>query len=348
MIGLDIGTSAVRAVQLSTGRGGGKIERLGQVLLPVGAVRDGEISDPDAVVDSIRALWSEWNFKGRSVALGVANQQVVVRQVDLPYLPERELRESLSFQVQEYIPIPIDQAILDCSVLEHFEDAEGRRYSRVLVVAAQRLMIDSIVEVVNRAKLKPVLLDLDAFALLRSLVPEGPIQEGGGELLLDVGASITNVIVHEQGMPRFVRVLLMGGNQITEGLMTSQGFSHEEAEQTKASTGLPGNGQAQPPGETGRIIAERATRFVDEIRGSLDYYAAQGDAVPVKRVVVTGGGSLLPNLTDRLAADLRLPVEYGHPLQALARGRTGLDDSQLAEAEPFLSVAVGLAMGAAA
>jgi type IV pilus assembly protein PilM len=348
MIGLDIGTSAVRAVQLSTGRSGARIERLGQVLLPVGAVRDGEITDPDAVVDSIRALWSEWNFKGRTVALGVANQQVVVRQVDLPYLPERELKDSLSFQVQEYIPIPTDQAILDCSVLEHFEDSEGRRFSRVLVVAAQRLMIDAIIDVVTRAKLKPVLLDLDAFALLRSLAPDQAIRDGGGEMLLDIGASVTNVIVHEQGVPRFVRVLLMGGNQVTEGLMTSQGFSHEEAEEAKAGTGLPAPGAPVSPGEPARVVSERAGRFIDEIRGSLDYYTAQTDAVAVKRVVLAGGGSLLPNLTERLSAELRLPVEQGHPLEHLTRGRTGLDDQQLAEAEPFLAVAVGLAMGAAA
>lgn len=346
-IGLDIGTSAVRAVQLSSGRNGAKIERLGQVLLPVGAVRDGEITDPDAVVDAIRALWSEWDLKGREVALGVANQQVVVRQVDLPYLPEKDLRESLAFQVQEYIPIPIEQALLDCAILEHFENAEGQRYSRVLVVAAQRLMVDAIVDVVNRAKLKPVLLDLDAFALLRSLAPEGAIDDRDGELLLDIGASVTNVIVHERGVPRFVRVLLMGGNQITEGLMTTQGLSHEEAEQIKASTGLTPPGAPAPQGEAARVVGERANRFIEEIRGSLDYYAAQTDAIAVHRVVLSGGGSLLPNLTESLSAALRLPVEHGHPLQYVGRGRTGLDDQQLADAEPFLAVAMGLALGVA-
>jgi type IV pilus assembly protein PilM len=345
-IGLDIGTSAVRAVQVDVSKGAATIARLGQVLLPHGAVRDGEIIDRDAVTDAIRTLWSEYKFKGRKVALGVANQQVVVRQVDLPYLPEDELRESLPFQVQEYIPIPIEQATLDCSVLEHFETAEGDRYSRVLVVAAQTDMVNSILAVVRAAKLEPVLLDLDAFALLRSLAPEEVLEDRAGELIVGIGSSVTNIIVHEQGIPRFVRVLLMGGNHITDGLLGASDLSFEEAEQAKATTGL-ANDDFSFGDDQSRIITERANRFVDEIRGSLDYYLAQTDAISVQRAVVTGGGSRLTNLHDRLSAVLRIPVDVGHPFQHLEIGKVGLDEDQLGEAEHFLAVAVGLAKGAA-
>jgi type IV pilus assembly protein PilM len=135
-IGLDIGTSAVRAVQLAPRRGALRVERTGQVDLPRGAVRDGEVVDAQAVSEALRALWSRAGFKGRKVALGVGNQQVVVRQVDLPYLPDEDLRQSLPFQVQEHIPLAIDQATLDCTVLEHLEAPDGVRLSRVLVVAA--------------------------------------------------------------------------------------------------------------------------------------------------------------------------------------------------------------------
>jgi type IV pilus assembly protein PilM len=346
-IGLDIGSSAVRAVQLSTGRGSATVERLGQVLLPAGAVRDGEITDPAAVTEALRVLWSQYGFKGKKVALGVANQQVIVRQVDLPYLPEAELRKSLPFQVQEYIPIPIEQTTLDCTVLEHFEDAEGQRFSRVLVVAAQTLMVNTIIEAVRAAKLDPVLLDLDAFALLRSLAPQRVVAEGGAEMLLGIGQSVTNIVVHENGIPRFVRVLLMGGNGITEGLMGTADLSHEEAEDVKARTGLVVDDFSYGDAHA-RIIAERAARFVEEIRGSLDYYSAQADAVPVERVVVTGGGSRLLNLPERLADALRVPVEVAHPVADLEIGKVGLGEDQLDEAEHYLAVAIGLAMGAAA
>ena len=348
IIGLDIGTSAVRAAQLNVGRGSTKVEALGQVRLPQTAVRDGEIADTDAVADALRALWSDWGFKGKKVALGLANQQVVVRQVDLPYMSEAELRDSLQFQVQEHIPIPLDMATLDFHVLEEFESAQGERMSRILVVAAQKTMVDAVLEAVGKAKLDPVLLDLDAFALLRSLAPESVIADRAGELLLDVGAAVTNLVVHENGLPRFVRVLLMGGHSITEGLVGALGQSFEEAERTKASLGLPPPGEPIPVDDAGQIVAERANRFVDEIRGSLDYYAAQTDAIPVERVLITGGGSLLPNLRERLDQALRIPVEHARPLEHVKVGKVGLDEDQIQQAEPFLAVAVGLALGAAA
>lgn len=346
-IGLDIGTSAVRAVQMSVGRSGAKLERLGQVRLLDSSVRDGEIADPDQVADALRTLWRDWKFKGKKVALGVANQQVVVRQVDLPWLPEAELRESIQFQVQEYIPIPLDQATLDYQVLEEYENAEGQRFVRVLVVAAQSLMVDAILQSIRKAKLEPTLLDLDAFALLRALAPGDVIAERTGEMLVDIGSAVTNVVVHDNGVPRFVRVLLMGGHAITDGLMSALGLTFEEAEQTKASLGLPPPGAPAPEGEAARIVAERADRFVDEVRGSLDYYTAQTEAVQVERVLLTGGGALLRNLPDRLQQALRVPVEVAQPLETLAVGKVGLDDAQLGQAEPFLSVAIGLALGAA-
>ena len=345
-IGLDIGSSAVRAVQVSTGRGPATLEKLGQVMLPPGTVRDGEIVDSDAVAAAIRELWSRYKLKGRKVALGLANQQVVVRQIDLPYLPEEELRKSLSFQVQDYIPIAVDQAILDFHILEEYETESGERFTRVLLVAAQREMISQILDAVEKAKLEPIGLDLDAFAVLRSLAPESVIDDPEGELLIDIGHNVTNIVVHRGGAPHFVRILLMGGGQITDGLVNNLEMELADAEAAKATIGLepPREESEQPVAE---VIAERANRFVDEIRGSVDYYLAQADAIPISRMVVTGGGSQLPLLRERLAETLRIHVDRGHPMQELRMGRLDLDQDQLVEAEPFMTVAIGLAMGAA-
>ena len=346
-VGLDIGTSAVRAVQVTLGgRGPATLDRIGQVVLPPGAVRDGEIVDPEPVVEALRTLWSRYGFKHRAVHLGVANQQVVVRQMDLPYLPDDELRDSLAFQAQDAIPIPIEQAILDFHTLEHYEVEGGNRFSRILLVAAQRQMVDSILDAVNRAKLEPAGLDLDAFAMLRSLAPEGLLEDRGGEMLIDVGASVTNIVVHQGGVPRFVRILLMGGGGISDALVSGLGLSWEDAEDAKARTGLADDYAFGTENETGAIITERAARFVDEIRGSLDYYSAQTDAVPVSRAIVSGGASQLPGLRERLSDTLRVPVDRGHPMQELKIGNVGLASEQLIEAEPYLAVAIGLAVGA--
>ncbi|QBI21522.1 type IV pilus assembly protein PilM [Egibacter rhizosphaerae] len=342
-IGLDIGSTAVRAAQVSTGRGLPKLERLGQVLLPAGAVRDGEIEDPEAVAEAIRTLWSTYKLKGKKVALGLANQQVVVRQMDLPSLPENELRESLDFQVQDTIPIPTDQAVLDFVVLDEYEGPEGEPLTRILLVAAQRTMVDSLVDVAQRAKLEPTLLDLDAFAVLRSMGGSEFIGGEGAELLIDVGGSVTNLIVHENGRPLFVRILLMGGDDITSTLTASLGLSFEQAEQLKAQHGY----HDDPQDDVGTLISERATRFVDEIRGSIDYYHAQVEAIPVRRAMLAGGGSLLPRLADQLSDALGVEVTRGRPTAELETDKAPTAPGELDEAEPFLAVAIGLAMGAA-
>ncbi len=342
-IGLDIGSSAVRAAQVKVQRGAATLERIGQVPLPKGAVRDGEIQDLDAVADAVRTLWAERSFKGKKVAMGVANQQVVVRQMDLPYMPEEEMRKSLHFQVADAIPIPIDHAVLDFHTLEHFENSEGERFSRILLVAAQRDMVDGIIDVAHKAKLEPMMLDLDAFSVLRCLAPERVLDETGGELLVDVGSSVTNIVVHENGSPRFVRILMMGGGQITEALTGGLGMSAEEAERAKATYGI-GNQSGE---EAARIITERGSRFIDEIRGSIDYYTAQADAIPLRRLVVTGGASQLPGLTERLSETLRLEVTEGQPMRDLQVGDVGVEEEDLLDAQPYLSVAIGLAIGAA-
>jgi type IV pilus assembly protein PilM len=345
-VGLDIGSSGVRAVQVTAGgRGPATLDRVGQVMLPPGAVRDGEIVDHGVVSEALRSLWTRYGFKRRDVHLGVANQQVVVRQIEVPYLPEAELRESLGFQAQDAIPIPLDQAILDFHTVEEFEDENGSRFCRIMLVAAQRQMVDSIIDVATAAKLRPVGLDLEAFAILRSLAPSTTVDDASGEMLIDVGSYVTNIVVHENGVPRFVRILQMGGGGITDQLMSALGLGWDEAEDLKARTGIADEYTFNEGDEGTGIISERATRFVDEIRGSLDYYNAQGGTVSVRRALLSGGASQLPNLRERLGETLRLTVDRGHPMQLLKIGNVGLSSEQLIEAEPYLAVAIGLALG---
>jgi type IV pilus assembly protein PilM len=348
VVGLDLGTSAVRAAQLTAGRRNAfTLDRIGQVPLPPGAIRDGEIADIDTVAQALRLLWQNFKFKSRKVALGLANQQVVVRQVDLPYLPEAELRQSLSFQAQDYIPIPLEQAILDVHILENLELEGGQRISRVLLVAAQQAMVGEFVAVARKANLEPVGLDLNPFAVLRALADDRLLAEREGELLIDVGAAVTNLVIHCGGAPRFVRILPVGGLAITDALMDSLGLSFEEAEQVKATIGIPDDYLVALTDDQARLIAEGASRLVEEIRGSVDYYTGQEEAVPVCRGVLTGGAGLLPNLRERLEDALGVKVDYGRPLERLRVGKVGLGREDLAQAEAFFTVAVGLAMGAA-
>lgn len=347
-VGLDLGTSGVRAAELRLSRGRPTLERFGQVALPVGAVRDGEVVEVDAVAAALRELWAQAKFSSKKVVIGVANQKVVVRQVELPWLPAAELRASLPFQVQDVIPMPVEQAILDFHPLEEFTGDNGARMLRVLLVAAAREMVGSALAAVTAAGLQPTMVDLTSFAVLRSLVPpDTGFAAVHAEALVDVGASVTNIVVHQAGVPRFVRVLLMGGGDVTEAVAERLGVGLDEAEAVKQRTGLaPVLGEGDPhPAD--RAIEATGSAFVDEVRGSLDYYLAQVGATRIDRIVLSGGGSRLLGLAERLSAATRLPVELARPLQLLALGRTGLTEEQLSYVEPMVAVPVGLALGLA-
>ena len=256
----------------------------------------------------------------------------------LPWLPEKELRDSLAYQVQEFIPIPVEDAELDFHRLDEYQGESDARMQRLLLVAAHRDMVASHVAAAQEAGLRPVGVDLNSFAVLRALVGEQAVSEGS-EVLVDVGGGVTNIVVHENGVPRFVRILVLGSGDITQALASGLGIPVDEAEATKQQQGLTGGDH---PGA--RIIEERATQFVEEVRGSLDYYQAQTGSIRINRVLLAGGGSLLAGLPERLAGVLRLPVEIGRPLDRLPVKGTDYSRDQLATVEPMLTTAIGLAL----
>ncbi len=342
-IGLDLGTSVVRAVELSYGRSGITLERFGQVVLPEGAVRDGEVVDPEPVTDALRQLWGATGFSHRRVVMGVANQRVIVRQLELPWMPKDELRVSLPFQVQDFLPMPVEQAVLDFFPVEETVDANGARALRGLLVAAARETVLANVRCAERAGLTAQSVDLTSFAVLRAMGKQTGA-EVETEALIDIGARVTNVVVHSAGLPRFVRILLMGGQDITDAVADRLGITVPEAEalkQTAAHTG-----STEDLAAVNRALTATAQEFVDEIRNSLDYYAASTPGVPLQRILLSGGGSRLDGLAERLSAATRLPVVAGDPLSTLKIGKTGLDAGQLEFVRPLSAVPVGLALGA--
>ncbi|HWC33203.1 MAG TPA: type IV pilus assembly protein PilM [Mycobacteriales bacterium] len=353
-VGLDIGTSGVRAAELTVGKGTATLHRFGQVALPVGAVRDGEVIDSAAVAEAIKHLWSTAKFSTKRVVLGVANPKVIVRQVDLPWMPEAELRKSLGLQAADYIPIPVEQAILDFHPIESLTNENGIQSLRVLLVAALRDMVTTALDTVKRAGLQPVHVDLTPFAVLRALAQTDqtgaqPGMHNNAEAIVDVGATVTNIVIHQNGVPRFVRILLMGGDGVTDSVSERLGVPFEQAVAVKQQLGMsPVRGEIVSEHPAARVIEASATSFLEEIRGSLDYYLAQPNSTPLSRVVLSGGGARLGGLAQRLAAATRLPVHPGAAMSALRIGKTGLTPEQLAYVEPQIAVPVGLALGVAA
>lgn len=342
-IGLDIGTSVVRAVELSFGRAGITLERFGQVVLPEGAIHDGQVVDPGPVAECVRQLWSATGLSHKRVVLGVANHKVIVRQIELPAMPPAELRRSLPFQVMDILPMDVGLSVLDFFPTEELTGEDGGRTLRGLLVAASRETVLANVQCVEKAGLSVQAVDLTSFAVLRALGKQtGPDVET--EALIDIGARVTNIIVHRGGVPVFVRILLMGGQDVTDAVGDRLQVALAQAEAMKQQIGFASRSSELE--ELFGTVNGQAQDFVDEVSGSLDYFAASHPGSRVERILVSGGGSRLDGLVDRLARDTRLPVLSGDPMANLRIGKTGLDELQLEFVRPLAAVPVGLALGA--
>jgi type IV pilus assembly protein PilM len=213
---------------------------------------------------------------------------------------------------------------------------------RLLLVAADRSMVQSFVEAASGAGVQPAGVDLTPFAIARAVSQSARGESGvaGAEAIVDVGAGITNIIVHHNGEPRFVRILLIGGDDTTSALASELDLSFEEAEALKLDISRGAANQ-----EANEILRDRVDAVVGEIRGSLEYYSSQEDSEQISSVVVSGGGSLTPGFMERLESVAGSPVRSASPLGEMNVKKSGLTEEQVVQIEPVAAAAVGLAMG---
>ncbi|WP_180357821.1 type IV pilus assembly protein PilM [Streptomyces sp. NP160] len=334
-IGLDIGSGAVRAAELSFGSAGVVLERCATAPLPASAVRDGEVVDTAAVSAALVELWRSGRFSHRRVTVGIANPRVVVREVEMPHMPAADLKKALPFQVQDVLPMPVDAAVLDFHPLEVRGTGPGA-VVRGLLVAAWRDTVLPLVSAVHGAKLLPEAVDLTAFAVLRA-VGSGTGADAGTEAIVDIGSTVTQVVVHSGGAPHFVRILLCGGDDITGALAERAGLSTAEAERLKRELDT---GEVVDPSAADAVRSASQT-LLDEVRSTIDYATATSGHRP-DRVVLTGGGARQGGLDLQLSAMTGLPVEVGSLTHRIQPGR------RLGNEHPdSATMAVGLALGAA-
>jgi type IV pilus assembly protein PilM len=363
-VGVDIGSTSVRVAEVAAGDIP-VLVRAAQVPIASGAVEAGEIRDPLPVAEALREAVGKAGVKTKQVFLGVGNQGVVVREVVLPWLPEKELRHTLAPQVQEFIPMAADDAVLDFDPLGEM-DQGGRRMQRILLVAAQKGMVNAFVEVARAAKLDPQGIDLAPFAVVRAVGGGDEalhLETPGDEALIDVGAHVTSICVHDRGAARFVRMIPSGGRDITHAVASGLGVADEIAERLKrgdlsepvvdelepanpeATTYADVRAAPAPPDpERVRDLAlARAGGLVDEVRSTLEFYAAQVPSQRIGRVLVVGGGSSLDGFVEALQDQIPAPVDRGRLFERV-KSELDLPVDAAVEAEAVLPVAVGLAI----
>ncbi len=344
VVGLDVGTSAVRAAMVRSGRGGYALSSFGQIPLTPETVIDGELRDGGALTDAVSRLWKRSKIRSKKAVIGIANQRVVVRQVDLPYLDEKDLRASIRFQAADHVPMPIDEAEVDFHILHDYTNEDGEHLMRVLLVAAASDMVSAYVDAVQEAGIEVTGVDLAPFAVARAVSRAARGEEGiaGAEAIIDVGAGVTNIVVHVGGEPRFVRILLVGGDDVTAALARELDVSFEQAEAAKIDLG---RGVGLP--NAARVLSREVDALVEEIRGSIDYYVSREEGEPIGSLIVTGGGSLAHGLVPKLEHSLRMHVTLATPLRDI-NVKTRWKEEQVAQIEPVAAASIGLAIGAIA
>lgn len=339
-IGLDLGATCVRAAILAPGTQDGRpsvtVHGLGQLELPEGAVVNGVVCNEAAVTDALRALWRLNNFECRNVILGMANQQIVVRDMTIPNLSPDQRAKALPYQAREIVALPMDQVLLDFAPLGE-PDPETNLLAGLLV-ATPRQPVLAAVAAVEKAGLKVARVDLSTFATLRSIADERLAVEA----VLDMGAHLTSIVIHDQGIPKVVRTVPRGGRELTEALADKLGYSPDDAERAKRDIGLNG-----PHPEIARLLNDVLRPLLAEIRSSIHYFGSTSSGAILERISLTGGASSLHGLAELLSEQMSIPTSVVAPMQHI-RNRSAPAQPQANPEFHASAVSVGLAMGAAA
>ncbi len=341
-IGLDIGATGVRAAVLSPGLLDGRpsvtIQQFGHMPLAPGTVINGVVSDQAALTAALKRLWHEQKLEGRNVILGIANQQVLVRDMEMPNVTPEQMAKALPFQARDIAALPIDQVVLDFTPLGE-PDPETNMVRGLLLVTPRQPVL-AAVHAVERAGLKVARVDLSSFAALRSIA-DAQVKV---EAVVDLGAHLTTIVIHDHGVPKLVRTIVRGGQELTERVAERVGMDLAEAEAAKVSIGLDGNHSV-----VARVLNETLRPLLGEIRTSIGYFRKAYDGVQLERISLTGGASLLPGLANVLAEQTELPTRIADPMQHISN-RYVHRPKPTPDAAFWSTTAVslGLGMGAAA
>jgi type IV pilus assembly protein PilM len=365
VVGLDFGSRAIRAVEVRDATSARPtIVRYFEVPLPVGAVNRGEVSQPKVVATALRRLWSEGRLGSKAVVLGMGNHRVVARELTVPKMSLGRIRESLPFHVVDLLSVPVADALLDFYPISESEAESGPEVAGLLI-AAVAAAVRGNVSAVQLAGLRPVGVDLIPFALSRVMArgaAANPEAGDGSDVVaqIDVGAGTTTVVISLLGVPQFVRLIPAGGDDLTQALSVGLSLDPDAAEALKrvgtlirdaSTTGeeavLPGGLDPQVGVSATSIIQEISQELLNSLRNTVRYFTNTRHSTPVRRIVLSGGGSLLTGFGEELTELTRLSVATPGIPHFRAFGR-GANEEAFYRAGTTYSVALGLALGSAA
>lgn len=318
IVGIDIGSTSLRAVEVkNSDKAKPVVVKYHEVPLPAGSVRRGEVLEEGTVATALKRLWATAGFKSKHVILGIGGPRVLSRDLSVPKATMTQIKEALPFHVQEMLPVPVDEALLDFYPISESEGENGPMINGLLIAAIKEAVTSNIAAV-TQAGLIPVQVDLIPFALARTLEPIGA--NAGVTAVVSIGANTTNVVITHGGVPQFVRIIPSGSDDITQAIAKKLEIPWENAEVIKRQLGLRSAGVTAETQPAVEAIYDTVGELLTNIRNTVNYYVNSKVGQPVTRIVASGGGTKMTGLVHALGEVTGIPVTES---EALGEGRSG-------------------------
>ncbi len=338
-VGCDIGSYSVKIVELKPiKKGEYELLHLGIKDLPPDTIVDGAIIDRIPVANAIKAIYEEQKIKNRKIATSISGHSVIIKRVNVPAQREDELEESIEWEVEQYIPFDLSEVNLDYQVVKTNPDDGSMD---VMVVAVKKEKIEDQVSVINLAGKEAALIDVDAFALHNAFLYNYPDASSLVTVLLNIGASITNLVIVKGEEVLFTRDLSVGGNQYTSYLQKGLGVSYEDAEKLKKGE-LTSDSISMD--EVNNIINQVSETLELELRKTFDFFKTANGVDRIDRILVSGGAVHTKGLIEFLSERFKLPIEIFNSFKRINYNPAEFPKSKLGEISPKVAVAMGLAM----
>lgn len=338
MIGLDIGSSAIKLVQLQETAKGFQLAKFGMVPLTPEVIVDGAIMDANRVVEAIRVLLQEQRVKSKDTAISVSGHSVIAKRIPLPEMSEEELSESIRWEAEQYIPFAIDDVNLDFQILGKSPDKQGQM--DVLLVAVKKEKITDYLTTVTEAGLNPLIVDVDAFAVENMHEINYEFERNRVVALINLGASVMNINILKDGVSIFTRDSAIGGNQYTEAIQKELGLSYEQAERAKRGEEVTG----VKPDDIQPLLQNVSAEVCTEISRTFDFFKATSAQDRIDQVLLCGGCALLPRSDRFFSERLEVPVSIADPFRNIQIDTREFDYDHLKRIAPVAGVGVGLAL----
>jgi len=335
LIGLDIGSSSVKAVELKKSRTGYELVSYGIEALAQDTVVDGAIMDAPAVAEKIVAIFDSRKIKSKDVATSVSGHSVIVKRVTMPLMTEEELYDRIQEEASQHIPFDIADVNLSYQIMETTDSQLD-----VLLVAVKKDKILNHTNVLAQAGKVPVVVDIDAFALQNCYEVNYEPDPSQVVALLNIGATVMNIAIVRGDIPLFTRDVSVGGNQYTDALQKELDLSFEDAENLKTGGTHAGVSEEQ----RASILRSVSDILILEIQKTFDFFRATASGENIRQIVVSGGTARVPGLLDLLKDEFAMTVEELYPFRKVAINPARHDEAQLRELAPRLVVATGLAL----